>query len=284
MNKVLARWNSLDAADAAREALPCCGSRAWAIALASRRPIADEASLAEASTAIWWALPEQAWREAFDSHPRIGQKHAVSHATTESLQWSAKEQQNVSADDATRLALAEANRRYEQKFGRIFIVSATRKSSPQILALLETRLQNDHPTELREAAEQQHQITQLRLNKWMNEELTMGISTHILDTASGRPAAGVPITLARLTNGTWSLLNEDHTDADGRCKRLLPPTQTLQRGVYRIHFETAVYYEKQHLQGLYPFVEVAFVVSDSEQNYHIPLLLTANGYTTYRGS
>jgi 5-hydroxyisourate hydrolase len=115
-------------------------------------------------------------------------------------------------------------------------------------------------------------------------ELTMGISTHILDTASGRPAAGVPVTLARLTKGAWSLLNDDHTDVDGRCKHLLPPTHQLQAGLYRIHFTTAVYYEQQQLQGLYPFIEVAFAVYDSEQHYHIPLLLTANGYTTYRGS
>lgn len=168
MNKVLARWNSLDAAEATREALPCCGSHAWAGALVARRPIADEASLVEASTAIWWALPERAWREAFDSHPRIGQNHAGSHATTESLQWSAKEQENVSADDSAKLALADANQRYEQKFGRIFIVCASGKSSTEILALLEARLQNDHATELREAAEQQRQITQLRLNKWLN--------------------------------------------------------------------------------------------------------------------
>jgi 5-hydroxyisourate hydrolase len=112
----------------------------------------------------------------------------------------------------------------------------------------------------------------------------MGISTHILDTAHGRPAAGVPVTLARFIKGTWSLLNDDHTDADGRCKNLLPPTHLLQPGVYRIHFTTAVYYEQQRLQGLYPFVEIAFTVSDGAQHYHIPLLLTANGYTTYRGS
>ena len=168
MNKVLARWNSLDAAEAAREALPCCGSHAWADALVAKRPIADEASLVEASTAVWRALPEQAWREAFDSHPRIGQKQAASHATSQSLQWSAKEQQNIGADDTARRALADANHRYEQKFGRIFIVCATGKSSAEILALLEARLQNDHATELRESAEQQRQITQLRLNKWMN--------------------------------------------------------------------------------------------------------------------
>jgi 2-oxo-4-hydroxy-4-carboxy-5-ureidoimidazoline decarboxylase len=168
MNKVLARWNSLDAAEAAREALPCCGSHAWAVALVAKRPIADEASLVEASTAVWRALPEPAWREAFDSHPRIGQKQAASHATSESLQWSAKEQQNISADDTATQALADANHRYERKFGRIFIVCATGKSSAEILALLEARLQNDHATELRESAEQQRQITQFRLNKWMN--------------------------------------------------------------------------------------------------------------------
>jgi 2-oxo-4-hydroxy-4-carboxy-5-ureidoimidazoline decarboxylase len=168
MNKVLARWNSLDAADAAREALPCCGSRAWAIALATQRPIVNEASLVEASTAIWWALPEQAWREAFASHPRIGQHHAASHATTESLHWSTKEQQNASTDNAARLALEEANQRYEDRFGRIFIVCAAGKTSAEILTLIESRMQNNEAAELREAAEQQRQITQLRLNKWLN--------------------------------------------------------------------------------------------------------------------
>jgi 5-hydroxyisourate hydrolase len=112
----------------------------------------------------------------------------------------------------------------------------------------------------------------------------MGISTHILDTAIGRPAAGVPTTLARMTNGVWSLINDATTDADGRCKHLLPPTQTLQPGLYRVHFETAAYFTRNHLEGLYPYVEIVFTVSGTEQHYHIPLLLTANGYTTYRGS
>jgi len=112
----------------------------------------------------------------------------------------------------------------------------------------------------------------------------MSISTHILDTALGRPAAGVPLTLARMANGVWSLINDATTDADGRCKHLLPSTQTLQPGIYRIHFETAVYYQRSQLEGLYPYVDIVFTVSDGEQHYHIPLLLTANGYTTYRGS
>jgi 5-hydroxyisourate hydrolase len=112
----------------------------------------------------------------------------------------------------------------------------------------------------------------------------MGISTHILDTALGRPATGVPITLAFMTNGVWSSVNDAVTDADGRCKHLLPPMQALQPGTYRVHFETAAYYKQNQLEGLYPYVEIFFTVSDGERHYHIPLLLTANGYTTYRGS
>lgn len=171
MNKVLARWNSLDAESAAREALPCCGSSAWAAGLASKRPLPDEASLIEVSSTVWLALPEDAWREAFDSHPRIGQKNPQSHATTESLRWSAQEQRTaLSEDDAAKQALEDANRRYEQKFGRIFIVCATGKTTTEILALLEARMKNDASTELREAAEQQRQITQLRLRSWLESD------------------------------------------------------------------------------------------------------------------
>ena len=112
----------------------------------------------------------------------------------------------------------------------------------------------------------------------------MGISTHILDTALGRPAAAVPVTLARIENGDWSLINEAATDDDGRCKHLLPSTQTLQAGTYRIRFQTTAYFERNRLQGLYPYIEIVFTVSDEKQHYHIPLLLTANGFTTYRGS
>lgn len=170
MNKVLARWNALDPADAAREVLPCCGSQAWATALTARRPIADETSLIRISSSIWLALPEEAWQEAFGSHPRIGQKYPQIQATKESLSWSSEEQRTVlSADDVIRLALEEANHRYELKFGRIFIVCAAGKTAAELLAILQTRMQNNAATELREATEQQRQITELRLQKWLNK-------------------------------------------------------------------------------------------------------------------
>jgi 2-oxo-4-hydroxy-4-carboxy-5-ureidoimidazoline decarboxylase len=171
MNKILARWNSLDPAAAAQEVLPCCGSHAWASALASKRPIANEATLIKISSSIWFSLPEEAWQEAFNSHPRIGQKHAQRRATKESLRWSAQEQRMaLSDDDVTKRALEEANQRYEQKFGRIFIVCANGKTSSEMLTILEARIHTNAATELREAAEQQCRITELRLHRWLESE------------------------------------------------------------------------------------------------------------------
>ncbi len=168
MNDVLARWNSLDPESATREILPCCGSQAWAEALTAKRPYTNEATLFETSGTIWRSLPEAAWQEAFDSHPRIGQKHAQTHATEESLRWSAQEQLTaLSADASAKLAIEDANRRYEQRFNRIFIVCASGKPTSEILKILEARMNNDPKTELLEAAEQQRQITQLRLHRWL---------------------------------------------------------------------------------------------------------------------
>jgi 2-oxo-4-hydroxy-4-carboxy-5-ureidoimidazoline decarboxylase len=171
MNHVLARWNSLDPDAAAAALLPCCGSRAWAEELAARRPIADEAGLLAESSAIWQALPEQAWQQAFDSHPRIGEQQAQGQATAQSLQSSAKEQSvALAADEAAKLALKDGNRRYEARFGRIFIICASGRSASEILRALELRMNNDAATELLEAAAQQRQITALRLKRWLEAE------------------------------------------------------------------------------------------------------------------
>jgi 5-hydroxyisourate hydrolase len=112
----------------------------------------------------------------------------------------------------------------------------------------------------------------------------MGISTHILDTELGRPATGVKVTLSFQQDGQWLELLATQTDQDGRCKSLLPEAQVLKTGIYRVHFATADYYVIREVKGLYPFVEITVTVTDATQHYHIPLLLTANGYTTYRGS
>ncbi len=171
MNAVLEQWNSLDAEAAAAVVLPCCGSRAWAAQLAARRPLTDEAALLRESSVVWLALPEQDWREAFDSHPRIGEQKAQKDATTESLRSSAQEQSvALTADEAAKVALKDSNHRYEERFGRIFIICASGRSAVEILAALEARMNNDDVKEMQEAAEQQRQITALRLKRWMEAE------------------------------------------------------------------------------------------------------------------
>jgi 2-oxo-4-hydroxy-4-carboxy-5-ureidoimidazoline decarboxylase len=171
MNAVLDKWNSLDRDAAAEAVLACCGSRAWAEELAARRPIADEAALLEESSDVWRALPVEAWLEAFDSHPRIGEQRPQGHATDESLKSSATEQAvALSADEAAKIALKDANRRYEERFGRIFIICASGRNASEILAALEARMKNDDATELSDAAEQQRQITALRLKRWLGAD------------------------------------------------------------------------------------------------------------------
>ena len=90
--------------------------------------------------------------------------------------------------------------------------------------------------------------------------------------------------LAKWHASDWVLLNSIKTDADGRAKHLLQADATLEAGLYRARFETAAYYGDRGLEGLYPYVDIVFEVRDSDQHYHVPLLLTANSYTTYRGS
>jgi 2-oxo-4-hydroxy-4-carboxy-5-ureidoimidazoline decarboxylase len=170
MSGVLDRWNQLPAQEAAQQILPCCGSMTWARELAARRPLPDETSLLTASDRIWNSLREQDWVEAFSKHPRIGERKAPAVASAQSASWSAQEQQNVaSAGEAVQQALAEANREYEQRFNRVFIVCATGKSASEILHILRRRLQNDDDDELREAVEEQRKITNLRLKKWIEQ-------------------------------------------------------------------------------------------------------------------
>jgi 5-hydroxyisourate hydrolase len=111
----------------------------------------------------------------------------------------------------------------------------------------------------------------------------MGLSTHILDTAQGRPAAGVSLSLWHLQSSTWTEIGSGVTDTDGRCRTLLGDIP-LQTGDYSIRFETGAWFASQGIEGLYPHIAIVFTVRDSTQHHHIPLLLTANGYTTYRGS
>jgi len=110
------------------------------------------------------------------------------------------------------------------------------------------------------------------------------ITTHILDTSRGKPAADVPITLFQQQGEQWLQRGKGKTDQDGRISHLLADDVVLPAGLYRMHFETKAYFIAHNDSVFYPFVDIVFEISDAGEHYHIPLLLTAFGYSTYRGS
>lgn len=130
------------------------------------RPFGSRVELLTAAREEWNALESSDWREAFAHHPKIGDRDALAVRFPATHELSAREQAGIADATAGVLdALAEGNRRYEEKFGYIFIVCATGKSADEMLALLEARLPNDAATELRVAAAEQAKITELRLQK-----------------------------------------------------------------------------------------------------------------------
>ena len=108
------------------------------------------------------------------------------------------------------------------------------------------------------------------------------LTTHVLDTSRGRPAAGVPVTLEVEAAGGWKLVGKATTNPDGRIDDLA--TANLPTGVYRLMFDTETYFSNHQVKGFYPQVTVVFRIDDPTQHYHVPLLLSPFGYSTYRGS
>jgi len=110
------------------------------------------------------------------------------------------------------------------------------------------------------------------------------ISTHVLDTSSGTPAAGLPITLESQTPAGWKRIGGGTTNADGRVASLLDDEEAFGPGRYRMSFQTGEYFETNATEGFYPVVRIEFEVRAVGEHYHVPLLLSPYGYSTYRGS
>jgi 5-hydroxyisourate hydrolase len=109
------------------------------------------------------------------------------------------------------------------------------------------------------------------------------VSTHVLDISRGRPAKDVPVTLERKDGDLFTLLERAVTDADGRVKELVGEGQ-LTAGTYRITFDISAYFADQGVDAFYPEASIQFVIRDAAAHYHVPLLLSPFGYSTYRGS
>jgi 5-hydroxyisourate hydrolase len=110
------------------------------------------------------------------------------------------------------------------------------------------------------------------------------ITTHVLDTMRGRPAEGIRVSVEKKIGGAWMKLASGKTNADGRIADLLPANFALSTGTYRMRFETAAYFKRINTRAFYPSVDVTFEIKDVTSHYHIPLLLSPFGYSTYRGS
>ena len=166
----LDQLNTLPSAAAEAEFLKCCGSTHWAQAMIRARPFAALDDVLTEAERIWWSLSEADWLEAFRAHPKIGEKKAAIVQSAEAQKWSAQEQSGVAQASASTISeLAERNREYEDRFGFIFIVCASGKSSEEMLAIINQRIGNNAETELRTAAAEQSKITRLRLEKLLSQ-------------------------------------------------------------------------------------------------------------------
>jgi len=162
--------NRLPTETAQTEFLKCCGSTLWAFAMTAARPFANDDALFDKADEIWWSLNAEDWLEAFRAHPKIGEQKAAAIQAQQAQNWSAQEQSGVAiASSQTKDELARLNREYENRFGFIFIVCASGKSSEEMLSILSSRIDNDRATEMRIAAEEQRKITRLRLEKLLNQ-------------------------------------------------------------------------------------------------------------------
>ena len=177
------------------------------------------------------------------------------------------------ADAATRDALLEGNRAYEERFDHVFLIRASGRCPEEMLAELRRRLDNDEETERTEVTEQLAQITGLRVKGLV----LVSVSTHVLDSVEGRPAAGIAV---RLFAGE-DLLAEGVTDRDGRCRLTEDATGV---GTHRLVFATGPWFAEQGRDAFYPEVVLTFVVQEPAEHHHVPLLLAPFAYSTYRGS
>ena len=286
---------SLDSA--AQSLLACCGSQTWCCSMASQRPFGGLGNLHRVADQVFDKLTRADWLEAFSAHPKIGDLESLRMKFVGNLQWSSGEQAGVSkADEQTLARLAEGNEQYLARFGYIFIVCASGKTAAEMLSLLESRLPNAEDVELEIAAAEQRKITHLRIDKFIGsadseplsesalQRMSSPITTHILNTAAGRPAQGVTVVLSRWHEGELTQLGQAKTDSDGRVSAGLIDSADYGPGEYQIRFETSEYFAAQGTDTFYPRITIDFSVEADEEHYHVPLLLNPFGYTTYRGS
>ena len=166
----LHEFNILPRQQLIEELTKCCGSKAWVNKMLAFIPADDMVELLEDAEEEWFQCSEEDWKEAFSQHPEIGDPGSLKKKFASTKEWASGEQSGMNnASQQTIETLAEGNRLYEEKFGYTFIVCATGKSAEEMLAILQTRLQNNPEVEIQEAADEQNKITKLRIEKLLDE-------------------------------------------------------------------------------------------------------------------
>ncbi len=162
----IAEFHHLDAEQKKELLIQCCGSSAWVDKMIAAPPAEDLVNLEETAEEKWYQCSEDDWLEAFTHHPKIGDSNSLKNKFANTAAWAANEQSGVNtASNKTLEELAAKNEDYEKKFGYTFIVCATGKSAEEMLAILQKRLTNKPGDEIKIAAEEQLNITKLRLEK-----------------------------------------------------------------------------------------------------------------------
>lgn len=282
--------NSLSEKEARSHLEKCCVSKTWISKMVGSRPFSSEEDVIKRAASIWYNdCSIDDFKQAFTGHPKIGDIDSLREKFANTKEWASNEQAKVAkANTSTIEALAKANKAYKDKFGYIFIVSASGKSAIDMLAIINERLHHDKEDEIYIAMNEQHKITVIRLDKLIEgllvtAEIGSHITTHALDTSSGMPANNMLISLKGLRGEQWKPMSVGITNSDGRISDVLPPGRLLIPGTYMMTFNTVNYYKGQNQKGFYPEVSIQFTVADNS-HYHIPLLINPFGYTTYRGS
>lgn len=285
----ISSFNTMEKEEAGRLLNAACGSAKWCKLIVEGRPYQSVANLMKRASEVWYnECSEAEWKEAFTHHPKIGEKD-LAKKFPGTHQIAGKEQSGVSNAPARIITeLSEANEKYENRFGFIFIVCATGKSASEMLRLVKDRTENSKEEELRIAMGEQQKITDLRLqniftSENINASLRSHVTTHVLDTSSGVPAEGITVKLQEASGDQWFTIAQGVTNIDGRVADLLPTSKKLNPGVYKMVFKTGAYFQEKKTNTFYPVVEICFRIFDNS-HYHVPLLLNPFGYSTYRGS
>jgi 2-oxo-4-hydroxy-4-carboxy-5-ureidoimidazoline decarboxylase len=262
-------------------------------AVSKQRPFPTLAALHKAMmTAVRAATAEQQMA-LIKGHPDLAGKAARAGAMTED---SKAEQASAGLDRLSEAEFAQFHRlnsAYREKFGIPFIICARRHNKDSILQQFERRLQNSMAAETETALGEIFRITALRLDQRLEAADRLDVhgrlSTHVLDTHSGRPAAGVTIELLELsTSGEHRVIARATSNRDGRTDAPLIGERPLPIGRYELRFHVGDYFARlKTSQGDPPFLDVVpvrFAIAEPESHYHVPLLVTPWSYTTYRGS